>query len=262
MSLNRSMLAVFILTIALTSSQSSAQIRGGGPGGMMGDSPLMLINDENVIEELELVEDQVEALNGLQSDMRNVFRESFSGMRSRFREKDVDRESLMAEIREKIQAQMGAVETELNEILLPHQVARLDELHFQMQASRSGTEGMLSNPRVKERLGLTDEQIQKIKDKAEEVKTNLDAEIKALRESAKEEILSVLTSDQQKQIKEMMGDSFDFDQNRRGGRSGAGGDRRGRGGPGGGRRGRGGPGGGRGGPDGDRPERERPDPEE
>ena len=251
MTLNSSMLAVFILTIALTSLQSSAQIRGGGPGGMMGDSPLTLINDPNVIDELELVEEQIESLNALQNDMRTVFRESFSGMRSRFREKNVDRQSLMQEIRDKIQSQMGDIETELNEILLPHQVTRLDELHFQMQASRSGTEGMLSNPRVKERLGLTDQQIQEIQDKAEEVKTNLDEEIKALRESARKEILSVLTSDQQKQIKEMMGDSFDFESNRRGVR----GDRRGRGGPGGDRRGRGGPGG-------ERPDRERPDTEE
>lgn len=248
MSLNRSMLAVFVLMIALISSESFAQRGGdrgrgrGGPGGMMGESPLMLINDKNVIEELELVEDQVEALNGLQDDMRNVFRESFSGMRDRFRDKDVDRESLMDEIREKIQSQMEGVETELKEILLPHQVTRLDELYFQMQASRSGTEGMLNDPKVKERLGLTDEQIEKIGEKADEVKADLEEKVKELRESAREEILSVLTSDQQKMIKEMMGESFNFE--RRG---------RGRGGD---RAGRGGPGGDRGGPGGRRPDRE------
>lgn len=206
----------------------------------MGDSPLTLISDKNVIEELELVDDQVDALNDLQDDMRNVFRESFSGMRERFRDKDVDRESLMQEIRDKIQSQMGEVETELKEILLPHQVTRLDELYFQMQASRSGTEGMLSNPKVKERLGLTDEQIEKIEDKAQEVKVDLEEKIKALRETARGEILSVLTTDQQKMIKEMMGDSFDF---QRSGRSR--GVRAGRGGPERGSNGRGGPGGAR-----------------
>ncbi len=266
MSLNRSMLAVIVLAIALISSESFAQRGGGGdrgrgrggPGGMMGDSPLTLINDKNVIDELELVDDQVEALNDLQDDMRNVFRESFSGMRDKFRDPDVDREALMDEIREKIKSQMGGVETELNEILLPHQVARLDELYFQMQASRSGTDGMLSNPKVKERLGLTDEQIEEVKAKAEEVQEDLEEEIKKLRESAREEILSVLTSDQQKQIKEMMGDSFNFERNGRGrgDRGGPGGDR---GGPGGDRGGRGGPGGdrgGKGGPDGGRPDRD------
>ena len=264
MLLNRSSLALVVLTIALISSESSAQFRGGGgggrggPGGMMGNSPLTLINDKSVIEELELVDDQVEALNELQGDMRDVFRESFSGMRDKFRDKDVDREALMQEIRDKIQSQMGEVETDLNEILLPHQVTRLDELYFQMQASRSGTEGLLSNPKVKEMLKLTDEQIEEIEEKAEEVKAGLDKKIEALREEAREEILSVLSSDQQKKIKEMMGDSFEFDRNDRGrgDRGGRGGDRGDRGGRGGDRGGRGGPGGDRGGPDRGRPGRD------
>lgn len=273
MSLNRSMLAVFVLTIALISSESSAQFRGGGggrgrggPGGMMGDSPLTLINDRSVIEELELVDDQVDALNELQNDMRDVFRDSFSGMRDRFRDENVDREALMEEIRDKIQSQMGGVETELQEILLPHQAARLEELYFQMQARRSGTDGMLSNPKVKEKLGLTEQQIEEIQDKAEEVKAKLEEDIKELRESAREEVLSVLTSEQQKMIKEMMGDSFEFERDDRGrgdrgGRGGPGGDRGGRGGPGpgGDRGGRGGPGGDRGGrrgPEGGRPDRD------
>lgn len=269
MSLNRSMLAVLVLTIALISSEAFAQGRGGGdrgrrggPGGMMGDSPLTLISDKNVIEELELVDDQVDALDDLQDSMRDVFRESFSGMRDRFRDPDVDREELMQEIREKIQSQMAGVETELDEILLPHQKSRLEELYFQRQASRSGTEGMLNNPKVKERLGLTDQQLEEIAEKAEEVKAKLEEDIKELRESARDEILSVLSSDQQKQIKEMMGDSFEFERNRRGGpggdrggRGGPGGDRGGRGGPGGDRGGRGGPGGDRGGRDGGRPQR-------
>jgi len=222
MLLQRSIFTFFVLTIALLSSEASAQFRGGGggrggpPGGMMGNSPLMLINDRSVIAELELVDDQVEALQELQDDMRNVFRDTFSGMREKFGDKDVDRESLMEEIRDKIQSEMGSVETELNEILLPHQVARLDELYFQMQAKRSGTEGLLKDPKVKDRIGLTDAQIQELQQKAEEVKADMDKKIEDLRESAREEILSVLTSDQQAKIKEMMGDSFEFDKRDRG----------------------------------------------
>lgn len=239
---------------------ASAQFRGGGPGGLMGNSPLSIINDANVVAELELVDDQVEQLSELQDEMRNVFRDSFSGMRDRFREKDVDREALMEEIREKIQTEMDGVSEGLNEILLPHQVTRLKELSLQAEVKRGGTQGLLSNPKVKEQLGLTDQQITSIQEKAESVKVDLEKKIEALRESAREEVLSVLTSEQQSKIKEMLGDSFEFEQrgggrgrggaggrgNRGGGRGGFGG---GRGGP-----GRGGPGGG--GPDrGGRPDR-------
>lgn len=241
------------LATMLLVPNASAQFRGGGPGGLMGNSPLSIINDANVIAELELVDDQVEALNELQGEMRNVFRESFAGMRDRFREKDVDREALMQEIRDKIQSEMEGVTDGLNEILLPHQMTRLQELSFQAEVKRGGTQGLLSNPRVKEQLGLTDDQIKEIKDKAESVKVDLEKKIEALRESARDEVLSVLTSDQQSKIKEMLGDSFEFQQRGGGGRGGAGG-RGGRGGRGGAGGGRGGPGGGGGG-GGGRPDR-------
>ena len=261
MLLNRSLFSVALISTAMICSSASAQFRGGGGGGgnggrggMMGNSAIGLINDKNVVAELELVDDQVEALNDLQDEMRNIFRDSFSGMRDKFRDKDADREALMKEVREKIQSEMKNVDSELNEILLPHQVARLEELSFQKQASQSGTMGLLSNSKVKERLGLTDDQIDEVKAKAESVQKDFDAKVAKLREESREEILSVLTTDQQTQIKEMMGDSFEFEsrggrgQGGRGGDRGGAGDRGGRGDRGGfGGGGRGGDRGGRGG---------------
>ena len=251
MLLNRSLFAVAVIGTALLCTTASAQRGGGGrggpgggPGGMMGNSSLGLINDKNVVEELELVEDQVEALNDLQDEMRSIFRDSFSGMRDKFRDENADREALMQEVRDKIQSEMKNVESELNEILLPHQVARLEELSFQMQASRSGTTGLLSSDKVKEKLGLTDDQIDEVKAKSEEVRKDLDAKIEKLREEARDEILSVLTTDQQAQIKEMMGDSFEFEQRGGRGQGDRGGDRGGAGGRGGDRGGFGGRGGG------------------
>lgn len=247
--------------------ETSAQFRGGGPGGMMGDSPLSIINDANVIAELELVEDQVQSLKDLQEDMRNVFRESFSGMRGRFQDPDVDREALMNEIRDKIQADMQGVNDGLEEILLPHQVERLKELSFQSAIKRGGTQALLSNPKVKEELGLTDAQIEQVRTKAGEVQKEIDVKIKALRDSAQDEILSVLSSEQQSKIKAMLGDAFKFEERSvrsgragRGGRGGRGGERGGRGG--GGRGGMGGMGGGpeRGGPGMGRPQRPQPEP--
>ena len=76
----------------------------------MGNSSMSLLGDSKVAEELELNEEQVDALDELQGDMRNVFRETFSGMRDRFREADVDREALMDEIRGAIQEKMKSVD--------------------------------------------------------------------------------------------------------------------------------------------------------
>ena len=236
-----------ICSAVLLSAGTLAHAQRGG-GGMLGGSSMGLLGDQKVADELELGEDQVESIKTLQDEMRGIFRDSFGGMRDKFREPNVDREALMAEIREKIQTQMSTVDEKLEQILLPHQMSRLEELTFQMETKRGGTQGLLNNEKVKEKLGLTDEQIEKIKAKAEEVKADLEEKIAKAREDAQEEILSVLTPEQQAQIKEMVGDSFEFEERRGWG----GGDRGGRGGRGGGDRGGRGGGGDRGGRGGDR----------
>ena len=127
-------------------------------------------------------------------------------------------------------------------------MSRLSELTFQMQAKRGGTQGLLNNDKVKEELGITDEQVAEVEAKAEEVKEKLEKKIAQARKDAQDEILSVLTAEQQSKIKAMLGESFAFED--RGSSRGARGGREGgaRGGREGG--GRGGRDGGRGGRDG------------
>ena len=243
-----------MLFVAAGSSEVAAQ--RGGPSGMMGNSAMSLLNDAKVAEELELDEEQVDALDELQGDMRNVFRDTFGGMRERFRDPNVDRDELMAEIRETIKTKMKTVDEKLEGVLMPHQMSRLSELTYQMEVKRGGTQGLLNNSKVKEKLGLTDEQIEKVKEKAEEVKKKLEETILQARADAQDEILSVLSSDQQAKIKEMIGESFTFGERR--GWSGGGRDRGGRGGRDGGARGGrdgGGGGGRRGGGGGRSPQR-------
>ena len=247
-----------MILIALGSSEVAAQ--RGGFGGLMGNSSISLLGDSKVAKELELDEGQAEALNELRGDMRDVFRETSGGMRERFREPDVDRDAVMDEIRETLSENMKPVDEKLKEVLLPHQMSRLSELTFQMQAKRGGTKGLLENDKVKAELGITDEQIEQVKVKAEEVKKKLEEKILQAKKEAEDEILSVLTSEQQAKIKKMMGESFTFEESEgrfggRGGRDGGrdGGPRGGRdGGPRGGRDGgpRGGRDGGGGGRDG------------
>ena len=259
-----------MILIALSSSEAAAQ--RGGFGGLMGNSSMSLLGDSKVAKELELDEGQVEALAELRGDMQRVFRETFGGMRERFREPDVDREAVMEEIRESLSENMKPVDEKLGAVLLPHQMSRLSELTYQMQAKRGGTRGLLENEKIKKELGITDEQIEQVEVKADEVKKKLEEKILQARKDAQDEILSVLTSEQQAKIKAMLGESFTFEESEgrfggRGGRDGGGrggrggrdggprggrdgGPRGGRDGGGGGRDGGGGRRGGRGGDDG------------
>jgi Spy/CpxP family protein refolding chaperone len=249
-------ITLFALIIAVCCSEwAMAQPGrgGGGRGGFGGTSALGLLGDEKVQGELELVEDQIEAIREYQQEQREAMQEMFSGIRESFRDmSDEERQEAMTDIREKMTQSNKEFEERVFSDLLPHQIDRLKQLMAQSSSQRLG--GMSSgnvSDELAEQLGLTDEQMEALKEKAEEVKVDLEAKMAKLREQAVEEILSVLEPAQREKYREIMGESFQFSQNgrfgQRGGQQGRGGDRGGRGG--GDRGGRGGDRGGRGGGD-------------
>ena len=219
--------------------------RGGPPGGGRGGSALGLLANEKVQAELELVDDQIKAIEGLSEDMRNEMREMFSGMQDSFRNlSGTEREEFMNDIRTKMTDLNKDFENRAYEELLPHQIDRLKQLMFQSQTARSGgvTRGALPENLIEE-LGITEEQLEKMKEKAEKVREDLNEKIAKLRKQAEDEILSVLDAEQREKYRELTGDSFDFGQPQGFGFQGRGGGAApgGRGGaPGGGRGGRGG----------------------
>ena len=219
-------------------------------GGWGGGGRLEFLNNEQVQTELDLVEEQIKSLEEVGAEARDVMRSAFSGMREKFADMSrEERDSFMTDIRAKIQEDLKGVEAKVGEILVPHQLERLDQIVFQNQIRRGGAAGALGSEALREKLGMTDELVEKLKEKQEEVTKELEEKIKKLREEAQDEVLSVLPAEMQKSIKEMIGETFEVTRNRggRGGDRGAtnrGGDRGGRGGD---RGGRGGDRGGRGG---------------
>lgn len=235
--------AIAALACLFVANDAMAQ-RGGGGGRIE-----YLLNTQ-VQEELDLVEDQIEDVKEISDESRQMMRDAFSGMREKFADMSrEERDEMMTTIREDIKEKMKGVDGKLEDVLVPHQLERLDQIILQNSIRRGGTASALQNEAVREKLGLTEDDAEKLKEKEEEVKKELEEKIKQLREEARDVILSVLSSEQQKSIKEMLGESFELQQRRgRGGagtngggrRGGAGGDRGGRGGDRGGRGGRGG----------------------
>ncbi len=136
----------------------------------------------------------------------------------------------MAEIREKMTQSNKEFQERIYEELLPHQVDRLKQLVLQASNRRNGgiSGGQVPENLVEE-LGITEEQIEKMKKKAEEVRADLDKKIAKLRSQAEEEILAVLDVAQREKYRSLMGDAFEFGADDQGGRW-RGGGRGGRGG--------------------------------
>lgn len=194
---------------------------GGPGGGFGGGSELFLLRNDQVREELGIVDEQVEKLEALGNKAREQMRELFSGMGDLSRE---EREAKMEEIRTKMQSRAEEMKKEMETILLPNQVKRLEQISRQTRM-RMGPQGGGNSEVIATELKLSDEQKEKLRAKAEEVEKKLREKMAKLRKESEDEILSVLTPEQRAQWKEMVGDPFELQFGRpgRGGPGGGGG---------------------------------------
>jgi thioesterase domain-containing protein len=122
---------------------------------------------------------------------------------------------------------------------------RLNQLSVQASA-QNGARSLLNGP-LAEKLNITDEQKEELRETAEELQKKFNDEVTKLREEMQAKLIEKLTTEQQAELKEITGEKFTFERQQRGNR-GAGGPRDGGGrGGAGNRRGGGGNRGGRGG---------------
>ena len=242
--------------------------RGGGPGGGRLDS-MMLLQIDEVKEEIELSETQADDIKKAAQEQSAQRREQRGDDRDRGRRRgrdmsDEEREAFFAERRKQAEAQSKKEKAILADILLPHQLERLDQIAIQLQGSRA-----LTDKTVAAKIGLSSDDIQGIEETLREAqdamreklfangrpgREDFMAKIQEARKELDEKVIATLTDEQKSKFDELKGEAFDLSlekimRSRRGGP--------GRGGP-----GRGGPGArdrrGRGGGDADRGRPRRP----
>ncbi|MCS7305133.1 MAG: Spy/CpxP family protein refolding chaperone [Thermoguttaceae bacterium] len=178
--------------------------RMAGPGGR-----LMLLMNPAVVKELELTEEQQAKLREIGEQMRERMREQFAGMRDLPPE---EREARFREMREKMEAQVKEIQEKVNQILLPHQVKRLDQIAFQTRARMGGggLGGLIDDQEIVKKLGLTEEQVQKLRQIRDEVRERLRTLPQQIQKEAEEKAMQVLTEQQRQMLKELMGERFEM----------------------------------------------------
>jgi hypothetical protein len=241
--------------------------RGGPPGGFGrgGDNSLFLLRIEEVQTELEISPQQKEALDKMAEQARGD-RPDFNAFREMSEE---ERRAAFEKMRKEAEERMSEVKAQLEEVLLPQQLDRLEEISLQVRGVQA-----LEDDEVAAKLKITEAQKQKMAEVRETQGEKMRERMREmfqggggpggdfrevfgkLREEMEKEVLAVLDSSQQTQFAEMKGEPFEMPENLGRGPGGPGGGRfRGPGGPGGGPGAQGGPGG-RGGRRGGRPQAE------
>ena len=170
-----------------------------------GGDMMSMLNQASVQRDLELSDDQRDQLQRLRQDFTRKVSDQARLMREGNFSPEAGR-GLGETIRE-LQKQQ---EADVEQILLPHQVRRLREISFQTRMKTMGPTGALSDKAIAEELGLSSEQLKRLKEKAKEVGRDLKEKIERLREEAQQELLKELTRDQLNKLERMLGDRFEF----------------------------------------------------
>ncbi len=252
MSLSLALVAVLAAGVMAQDTGGRRGGPGGGPGGPGGGRPggggfggggdpiIGLLMSEEVREEIELMPDQEEALTKLRESASSGFDRSVD-IRSMSEE---DRAKFFAEAQEKRKKMETEMREKLEEVLLPEQLERLEQISIQVRGA-----GALADPELAAKLKVTEDQ----KTKMEEVRTKSGERMREvfssgggdrekmreafakMRKEIDDEVLAVLSADQRKEFEEMKGKPFELPEGGLGGRGGFGGGPGGPGGFGGGR---------------------------
>jgi hypothetical protein len=207
-----------------------------------GDDPSSLLEMGNVQKELELIDEQKERLREAQRKMHEGRQKHFAEQRELHTRRIRDRQDYEAaagrsaggntdgqnsRVQRLTEAQIAAqkeefkrsqerlkelrdqLAKEVEDVLLPHQKKRLDEIALRMKMRQRGTTGSLVDTELAKSLDITDAQKDRIRRKAEEVQKDLEEKIAKLREEARQEILEELSPEQKTRLKELLGAEFD-----------------------------------------------------
>jgi Spy/CpxP family protein refolding chaperone len=239
-----SLVAVALGSLVLSSVAVAQQPGQGGFGGFgRGTSRTGLLQEEYIQKELELVADQIEKIKTISTESQAETRKLFEGLRDL---SDEERRAKFQELQGKMTEAREASAKKVNEVLLPHQKTRLDQLVVQSSMRFGGLGGALSREDIAKTLNITDEQKTKLREATEKANKDAEEKIAKIREEARKQVIAdVLTSEQRAQFEKMVGEPFKFPAQTGGfggrGQGGPGGrGQGGQGGEGGGRRGRGG----------------------
>jgi hypothetical protein len=185
----------------------------GGPGASLlslGEDfgpmdPLGMIHNPDVQKEIELDAEQLDAFKEANAE----FQKKMQAQTLDLRNGKIDREKMKA-MSASIKALQDEQTSRIKKILVPHQLERLEQISTQQYMDSAGTAAALANKKLAEQLGLSKEQLERIKQRSEEVSKELTEKIEQLKQEGREKILSELTSEQREKITQLTGKKYTF----------------------------------------------------
>lgn len=161
--------------------------------------------DSSARRQIGLTNEQMAQLNGSYKERATWFEEE---LMKRYRQLSNPTHEQMMEIRSQVgNAIHLRARAQIERILLPHQIKILDGMAVNRIVDNVGTTELFSSRWLQVELGIDDEQLAKIRQRAEKEAEILRAAIKELKSTFVENVLSELTPDQREKVKELLPES-------------------------------------------------------
>lgn len=208
------------ITLELSGESQGGTFSFGGPDGAplvlapvpgyMPTAPEQLLKMPRVESDLQLLPAQREELQAKLQKLREEFRAKRDEITKSITPDLSERE------REELNKELADLELELreeikeaiDEVLLPFQKQRLDQIVAQSKLNNNGS-GALMSEEFARLLKLTDEQKKELEKKQQELQKKLQEEIRDLRRKRQRELVeAVLTKEQLAKLKELIGDDL------------------------------------------------------
>ncbi len=165
-------------------------------------SPLGLLENPKVREELDMVDDQFKELQRLTTDIQKKAATEIRNMDF----------SKVTNVATRIRGIQSNMKQDIEDLLLPHQLRRLNQLQNRSQLQRKSIARLLTSDPLKSKLEISEQQSAELLEAEEDIEAELEKEIAQLREEAREKLLSKLKASQREKAEELLGEDFDFSQ--------------------------------------------------
>ena len=198
-----SMVTIFVFgsancEISLGQAAEVSSLRGpvDKPANVAANQTPSLLRQPHIKRDLELTQEQIDQLTEVSTRHNSMIREMMADYRTRVREMEPgQRREYMRDVTEKRKQSQKDMEDQINDILLPFQVKRMEQIKVQNQLARMGRNAgsQILHPIFRDKLNFDKEQEERIKKKMQEVQKKLAEDIDKLRKKASEEILPGIT---------------------------------------------------------------------
>lgn len=212
------------LTMAATSAEDTRKESSARPERRTSDTSwfynyaTQLVSDKHLGEELDVVDHQLQQLKRLENEMQPQYDILMKKYREAFTKRDYAKARKI--FADEVNAHKAAYVERTKEVLLPHQVKRVEQLITRrklmyLQHSNSpihyASQDELALPiQLAERLELSDAQLERLKAVVHEERRKMQIEMDRLNKKALDEVVGSLPARKRRAFLELVGDPYDF----------------------------------------------------